>query len=132
MANEGQPRKLSLSRELQSVAANVEALRLAAERSLDRSSPEGTNDFARDVSRSLLALRDRLGILERVVNGASNPALIICHCNQAAPSDDGPGVYSEWFTDNLAEHHETDLCGPSEQHPETFFLHLKRSKEKKT
>ncbi len=130
MSNEGQPRKLSLSRELQSLAANVEALRLAADRSADPSCPGSPDDFARNVSRSLLALRDRLGLLERVVIGASNPALIICHGNEAAPSEDGPGIYYEWSTDNLTDD-ETDACGPSEQHPETFFLHLKRSKEKK-
>lgn len=88
-------RKLNIARELFLVEGSVEALRLAAERKVNSSSP--SSEFARTMVGGLHVLRDRLRLIERILMGMQNPGTILCPANEADASEDvGPGVIEEW------------------------------------
>ena len=95
MGNQGRGgKKLNVARELFLLEANVEALRLAAERKLKSSSP--ASELALIMTGSLHVLRDRLRLIERILLGEINPRMILCQANQADSSESGPGIVEEW------------------------------------
>jgi hypothetical protein len=79
----------------------------------------------------LLLLRDRLRLLERVVMGFDNPALILCRSNEADGSEEGPGVLPAWSAEEVVERCEAEWRGAKnrlawerrDKSPASFILH---------
>lgn len=111
MRNEGRGKKLSVARELLLLAASVDALRQAAERNLDADNQESLPEFAFVMAGSLMVLRDRLRLVERILMSAANPSSILCRANQADPSEDGPGIVREWSPAEEVERLEAEWRG---------------------
>ena len=130
MGNEGRrSRKLSVARELLLLAATVDALRQAADRDLVPSKRENHHDFAFAMAGSLMVLRDRIRLLERILMGSTCPSVILCAANQADSSEEGPGIVNEWSAEEEMRRLEAEWRGArqrrdlarQEQRPDSFI-----------
>ncbi len=139
MNGKRQPRKLHLARELLLLAGTAETLRLAAERNIVPSRSETLRDFAYSMASALLVLRDRLRLVESVVMGMQNPAIVLCGSNVADEFDEGPGVIAEWSPEEILERREAERRGiknrleweQRDKRPKTF-IHHKSPPDKRT
>lgn len=102
-------RKLSVARELLLLAKTVEGLRLAAEQKLEGSRHrDKPSDLALVMLGGLHVLRDRIGLVARILTGAVNAADILCEANEAGFLEEGPGIVREWSAEEKAQHLEAE------------------------
>lgn len=102
-------RKLSVARELLLLAKTVEGLRLAAEQKLEGSRHrDKPSDLALVMVGGLHVLRDRIGLVARILLGRANAAEILCEENEAGFIEEGPGIVKEWTAEEQAERLEAE------------------------
>lgn len=102
-------RKLRVARELLLLAKTVEGLRLAAEQKLEGSRHrDKPSDLALVMLGSLHVLRDRLGLVARILMGNVNASEILCEENEAGVIEEGPGVVREWSTEERLQRLEAE------------------------
>lgn len=102
-------RKLNVARELLLLAKTVEGLRLAAEQKLEGSrSRERASDLALVMLGGLHVLRDRVGLVARILMGKVNAAEVLCEENEAGILEEGPGIVREWTAEEQAQRLEAE------------------------
>ena len=110
MSNGG--RRLSVIRELHVLASSVESLRALAQQKLDGSChADSIHDLAVVTAGGLHVLRDRIILLERVLVGVANPALILCPSNEVDASRSGPFIMAEWSPEEQVQRMTAELRG---------------------
>jgi hypothetical protein len=110
MGNEGSGgRKLNVARELLLLAKTVEGLRLAAQQKIDGSRHrDKPSDLALVMLGGLHVIRDRIGLVARILMGKVNAAEIVCEENEAGLIEDGPGIVPEWSAEEKAQRLEAE------------------------
>lgn len=102
-------RKLNVARELLLLAKTAEGLRLAAEQKLEGSRHrDKPSDLALVMLGSLHVLRDRIGLVARVLMGRVNASEILCEENEAGLLEEGPGIVREWTAEEQAQRLEAE------------------------
>lgn len=100
-------RKLNVARELLLLAKTVEGLRLAAEQKTEGSRHrDKPSDLALVMLGGLHVLRDRIGLVARILMGKVNAAEILCEQNEAGLIEEGPGIVREWTNEEQAQRQE--------------------------
>jgi len=102
-------RKLNVARELLLLAKTVEGLRLAAEQKLEGSRHrDKPSDLALVMLGALHVLRDRMGLVARILMGKVSASEILCEENEAGLLEAGPGIVREWSAEEEAQRLEAE------------------------
>ena len=102
-------RKLNVARELLLLAKTVEGLRLAAEQKTEGSRHrDKPSDLALVMLGGLHVLRDRIGLIARILMGKVNASEILCEQNEAGLIEEGPGIVREWTAEEQAQRLEAE------------------------